>query len=157
MIRRPPRSTRTDTLFPYTTLSRSARDQQKPPPAGRLPRQPGNHADRPAGGRGHAALLHRALRQPALDGARLWLGRGGGGGAGARTARRPHRCQPREVIFTSGATASNNLAIKGAARFHRERRPPAVTLARGHKCVLESAAQPAREGPRAELLPVGRA
>src|SRR3546814_18535977 len=36
---------------------------------------------------------------------------------------------PREVIFTSGATESNNLAIKGAARFHRERRPHAVTLA----------------------------
>src|SRR3546814_10405131 len=30
MIRRPPRSTRTDTLFPYTTLFRSARDQREP-------------------------------------------------------------------------------------------------------------------------------
>ena len=45
---------------------------------------------------------------------------------------------PREVIFTSGATESNNLAIKGAARFHREKRPHVVTLATEHKCVLES-------------------
>src|SRR3546814_252413 len=62
---------------------------------------------------------------------------------------------PREVIFTSGATESNNLAIKGAARFHRERRPHAVTLASEHKCVLESVEQLAREGHRVDVLPVG--
>src|SRR3546814_8950381 len=61
----------------------------------------------------------------------------------------------REVIFTSGATESNNLAIKGAARFHRERRPHAVTLASEHKCVLESVEQLAREGHRVDVLPVG--
>src|SRR3546814_6035914 len=58
----------------------------------------------------------------------------------------------REVIFTSGATESNNLAIKGAARFHRERRPHAVTLASEHKCVLESVEQLAREGHRVDVL-----
>jgi cysteine desulfurase len=62
---------------------------------------------------------------------------------------------PREVIFTSGATESNNLAIKGAARFHRERRPQVVTLASEHKCVLESARQLEREGHRVDILPVG--
>src|SRR3990170_7856085 len=61
---------------------------------------------------------------------------------------------PREVIFTSGATESNNLAIKGAARFHRERRPHVVTLASEHKCVLESARQLEREGHRISVLPV---
>jgi len=60
---------------------------------------------------------------------------------------------PREVIFTSGATESNNLAIKGAARFHRERRPHVVTLASEHKCVLESVRQLAREGHRVAILP----
>jgi cysteine desulfurase len=60
----------------------------------------------------------------------------------------------REVIFTSGATESNNLAIKGAARFHRERRPHVVTLASEHKCVLESARQLEREGHRIDVLPV---
>src|SRR3546814_3059420 len=53
---------------------------------------------------------------------------------------------PREVIFTSGATESNNLAIKGAARFHRARRPHVVTLTSEHKCVLESVRQLEREG-----------
>ncbi|HZT89162.1 MAG TPA: aminotransferase class V-fold PLP-dependent enzyme, partial [Stellaceae bacterium] len=52
---------------------------------------------------------------------------------------------PRELIFTSGATEANNLAIKGAARFSRAHRrgdaPPRdhiVTLTTEHKCVLES-------------------
>ncbi|GAB4393456.1 MAG: IscS subfamily cysteine desulfurase [Kiloniellaceae bacterium] len=62
---------------------------------------------------------------------------------------------PREVIFTSGATESNNLAIKGAARFHRDRRPQVVTLASEHKCVLESVRQLEREGHRVDILPVG--
>jgi cysteine desulfurase len=62
---------------------------------------------------------------------------------------------PREVIFTSGATESNNLAIKGAARFHRDRRPHVVTLASEHKCVLESARQLEREGHRVDILPIG--
>jgi cysteine desulfurase len=62
--------------------------------------------------------------------------------------------EPREVIFTSGATESNNLAIKGAARFHRARRPHVVTLASEHKCVLESARALEREGHRVDILPV---
>src|SRR3546814_13124513 len=50
MIRRPPRSTRTDTLFPYTTLFRSARGRADAAlPAERLG----------TGARSHAALLHR--------------------------------------------------------------------------------------------------
>jgi cysteine desulfurase len=61
---------------------------------------------------------------------------------------------PREVIFTSGATESNNLAIKGAARFHRERRPKVVTLASEHKCVLESVRDLEREGHPVTILPV---
>jgi cysteine desulfurase len=61
---------------------------------------------------------------------------------------------PREVIFTSGATESNNLAIKGAARFHRERRPRVVTLASEHKCVLESVRDLEREGHPVTILPV---
>ncbi len=62
--------------------------------------------------------------------------------------------EPREVIFTSGATESNNLAIKGAARFHRQRRPHVVTLASEHKCVLESVRALEREGHRVDILPV---
>ncbi|MEO1190643.1 MAG: aminotransferase class V-fold PLP-dependent enzyme [Pseudomonadota bacterium] len=64
--------------------------------------------------------------------------------------------EPREVIFTSGATESNNLAIKGAARFRaRLGRRKVVTLASEHKCVLESARALAGEGFAVEILPVG--
>jgi cysteine desulfurase len=62
--------------------------------------------------------------------------------------------EPREIIFTSGATESNNLAIKGAARFLKDRRHRIVTLATEHKCVLESVRDLAREGFDIEILPV---
>ena len=62
--------------------------------------------------------------------------------------------EAREIVFTSGATESNNLAIKGAARFHREERDRVVTLATEHKCVLESAKALEREGGRVTILPV---
>jgi cysteine desulfurase len=62
--------------------------------------------------------------------------------------------EPREIVFTSGATESNNLALKGAARFHREERDHLVVLATEHKCVLESARALEREGFRATVLPV---
>jgi cysteine desulfurase len=63
------------------------------------------------------------------------------------------RADPREIVFTSGATESNNLALKGAARFARAYPPgrgPArdhlIIPATEHKCVLESAAALEREG-----------
>lgn len=64
--------------------------------------------------------------------------------------------EPREIVFTSGATESNNIAVKGAAHFHREfGRDHIVTLATEHKCVLESCAALEREGFRVTYLPVG--
>jgi cysteine desulfurase len=63
--------------------------------------------------------------------------------------------EPREIVFTSGATESNNLAIKGAARFHRAQgRDHIVTVATEHKCVLESARAMGREGCKVTVLPV---
>ena len=62
---------------------------------------------------------------------------------------------PREIVFTSGATESNNLAVKGAARFHKARRPHVVTLETEHKCVLESCNRLKREGHDVTVLPVG--
>jgi cysteine desulfurase len=67
---------------------------------------------------------------------------------------------PREVIFTSGATESNNLAIKGAAHFAREHprdgrsRDHIVVLNTEHKCVLESCRRLEQEGFRVTYLPV---
>jgi cysteine desulfurase len=62
------------------------------------------------------------------------------------------QADPREIVFTSGATEANNLAIKGAAGFVRAH-PPAsgardhiVALKTEHKCVLESCAAVARDG-----------
>jgi cysteine desulfurase len=64
---------------------------------------------------------------------------------------------PKELVFTSGATESNNIAIKGAAR-HALRvgndRRRIVTVATEHKCVLESVADLAEEGFEPIFLPV---
>jgi cysteine desulfurase len=62
--------------------------------------------------------------------------------------------KPREIIFTSGATEANNLAIKGVARALRPERDHIVTLVTEHKCVLESCARLEREGNRVTYLPV---
>ncbi|MEQ8604494.1 MAG: cysteine desulfurase family protein [Marivibrio sp.] len=64
----------------------------------------------------------------------------------------------RDILFTSGATESNNLAIKGAGRRRREAegRDKIVTVASEHACVLESAARLEREGFEVVRLPIGR-
>ncbi len=63
--------------------------------------------------------------------------------------------EPREIVFTSGATEANNLAIKGVARFHRERRGHLVCCTTEHKCVLEAVRRLEREGTRVTRLAVG--
>lgn len=65
--------------------------------------------------------------------------------------------EAREIVLTSGATESNNLAIKGAARFaavQENSRRRVVTLATEHKCVLESVKSLAAEGFEPVILPV---
>jgi cysteine desulfurase len=53
---------------------------------------------------------------------------------------------PREIVFTSGATESNNLAIKGAAHFYNKRGKHVITLKTEHKAVLDTCRQLEREG-----------
>jgi cysteine desulfurase len=53
---------------------------------------------------------------------------------------------PREIIFTSGATESNNLAIKGAARFYHTKGKHIITCRTEHKAVLDACRQLEREG-----------
>ena len=53
---------------------------------------------------------------------------------------------PREIIWTSGATESDNLAIKGAAHFYRKQGGHIITLRTEHKAVLDSCRQLEREG-----------
>ncbi|MBK8210463.1 MAG: IscS subfamily cysteine desulfurase [Rhodospirillales bacterium] len=60
----------------------------------------------------------------------------------------------KEIIFTSGATESNNLAIKGVARFYKDKKRHIVTCVTEHKCVLDSCRHLELEGFRVTYLPV---
>jgi cysteine desulfurase len=61
--------------------------------------------------------------------------------------------EPREIIFTSGATESNNLAIKGAAQALRRRGNHLVTASSEHKAVLDPMKRLAREGWDLTIVP----
>ncbi|XP_070601025.1 cysteine desulfurase [Erythrolamprus reginae] len=63
---------------------------------------------------------------------------------------------PREIIFTSGATESNNIAIKGVGRFYKSRKKHIITTQTEHKCVLDSCRALEAEGFRVTYLPVKR-
>jgi cysteine desulfurase len=60
----------------------------------------------------------------------------------------------REIIFTSGATESNNLAIKGVAQMYAERGNHIITAATEHKAVLDTTKHLEKEGCRITYLPV---
>lgn len=53
---------------------------------------------------------------------------------------------PREIVWTSGATESNNLAIKGAAHFYKKKGKHLITVKTEHKAVLDTMRQLEREG-----------
>ncbi len=53
---------------------------------------------------------------------------------------------PREIVWTSGATESNNLAIKGVAHFYHKKGKHIITVKTEHKAVLDTARQLEREG-----------
>jgi cysteine desulfurase len=91
----------------------------------------GNPASTHAHGRAAAAVVEQARAQvAALIGA-----------------------QPDEIIFTSGATESNNLALQGVARFHRARgRGHIVTLKTEHKSVVDACRQLELDGWRVTWL-----
>ncbi|CCW60975.1 unnamed protein product [Phytomonas sp. EM1] len=63
---------------------------------------------------------------------------------------------PKEIFFTSGATESNNIALKGVAHFHRARKNHLVTVQTEHKCVLDSCRALEMEGFEVTYLPVRR-
>ena len=56
------------------------------------------------------------------------------------------QADPREIVWTSGATEADNLAIKGAAHFHRDKGRHIITSSIEHKAVLDSCQQLEKEG-----------
>lgn len=63
----------------------------------------------------------------------------------------------REIVFTSGATESNNLALRGCAERTRRRGNHIVSVTTEHKAVLDPLSRLARHGFEVTLLPVGQA
>lgn len=60
----------------------------------------------------------------------------------------------KEIIFTSGATESNNIALKGIAKFYGSKKRHIVTVLTEHKCVLDTCRHLEQEGFRVTYLPV---
>ncbi|KZE32790.1 cysteine desulfurase IscS [Crenobacter luteus] len=63
-------------------------------------------------------------------------------------------CDPKEIIWTSGATESDNLAIKGAAQFYKSKGKHIITVKTEHKAVLDTCRELERQGFEVSYLPV---
>jgi cysteine desulfurase len=74
--------------------------------------------------------------------------------ARAKLATALGAADPREIVFTSGTTESDNLALKGVARAGRGRRDHIVTTAVEHPAVLDACQALARDGFEVTMLPV---
>ncbi|MBV7435045.1 cysteine desulfurase [Cardiobacteriaceae bacterium TAE3-ERU3] len=60
---------------------------------------------------------------------------------------------PREIVFTSGASEADNLAIKGALTYHGAKNPRLITMQTEHKAILDPAAIMAKQGVEVVVLP----
>jgi len=63
---------------------------------------------------------------------------------------------PKEIVFTSGATEANNMAVKGVAAFYASKKRHVVTTQTEHKCVLDSCRQLEARGVDVTYLPVAK-
>ncbi|NBT83831.1 MAG: IscS subfamily cysteine desulfurase [Betaproteobacteria bacterium] len=64
------------------------------------------------------------------------------------------QCDPKEIIWTSGATESINLAVKGAAHFYKEKGRHIITVRTEHKATLDTCRELEREGFEVTYLDV---
>ena len=62
---------------------------------------------------------------------------------------------PKEIIFTSGATESDNLALKGVAEMYREKGDHIITSVTEHRAILDTAKRLEKQGVKVTYLPVG--
>jgi cysteine desulfurase len=65
-------------------------------------------------------------------------------------------CDPKEIVFTSGATESDNLALKGVAEMYREKGNHIITSMTEHRAILDSAKRLEKMGFSVTYLPVGK-
>lgn len=61
---------------------------------------------------------------------------------------------PKEIIFTSGATESNNLALQGIAKFYGEKKKHIITVVTEHKCIIDTCRHLELAGYQVTYLPV---
>ncbi|KAF8404804.1 hypothetical protein HHK36_009693 [Tetracentron sinense] len=61
---------------------------------------------------------------------------------------------PKEIVFTSGATESNNISVKGLMHFYKDKKRHIITTQTEHKCVLDSCRHLQQEGFEVTYLPV---
>jgi len=117
-----------------------------------------NHATTPLDARVLAAMLpyftEKFGNASSKNHAFGWEAEAAVDNAREQVARSIGASSPREIVFTSGATESDNLAIKGVAQAYRERGNHIVTCATEHKAVLDACKALEKEGVKVTYLRV---
>jgi hypothetical protein len=119
---------------------------------------PRDDARRPARHRGHAAVLQREVRQRGEPQPRRSAGprKRPSSIARERVAALIGAKNPKEIVFTSGATESDNLALKGVAEFYKDKGNHIITTVIEHKAVLDTCKRLEKEGCEVTYLAVDK-